>query len=147
MSMGPGPTHGRSESVRASLAVWLASLAQAFASFMASLAIILASADGFCLVGGAFSQVLTLRDLLTCILRINRSGTESSRRKDSCKPLRSQGKFWVGLSLCGIGLYGSWLGFSRVETLGRARTLALILISLVMMDGRMILTFVVLGGW
>jgi len=93
------------------------------------------------------NQRLSLTKLLRGNGRVVSCGTESQSSEGGGKRLHEQSKFWIGLLLGAVGLYGIYLGFSRIETLGAARSLILVLISIVVMDSGEILIFASRGIW
>src|SRR6266852_310005 len=88
-----------------------------------------------------------LIELLRCDVGVVGSSGKGETSESSGQPLRQPYTLWIGLGTLGLGLYGSWQGFARVDTLGVPCAFALILISLVVMDGGMVLSFVALVIW
>jgi hypothetical protein len=92
-------------------------------------------------------RIFHLGDLLRGEVGVSSGGSERKTGENGGSPLSHQSRFWIGLLLIAAGLYGSWIGFYRAEVLGVPRALALIIISLVVMDGGVTLSFVALGIW
>jgi len=81
-------------------------------------------------------------DLLAGVIRILGSGEKSQARENRGQPVRSKLPFpkpiLIGAILIAAGAYSSWYGLGS-ETLGIPSSLALILISLAVLDGCVLL--------